>query len=171
MNITTNADGDVDWYLVGGTHYLYHFSCCDGTDPTDVDDDGAGVVTVASAITYGLSNYWTRPCAAGTWSYDGYEHGNGINGADPTCEIVPTTAPTSGDTACSVGMSSPNSDCPLAGACPDPCATCSSGKYLQVESFNKHFDHMTEDACARCPVGKSLLKLISGALYIPRHRT
>ena len=54
--------------------------------------------------------------------------------------------------------------CPLAGYCPDACSACPSGSYLEVAdgSFNKHFQHITQDTCALCPVGKWLLKMVDG---------
>ena len=145
LNISTDATATDAWYLLGGTHYLYHFSCCDESDPTDLDN--GGVVTTASAITYGLDAYWTWPCAAGTFSADGYEHGDAVDAVDPTCEVDSTGS-------CTIG--SVTSSCPLAGYCPDACEACPSGAYLEVatDSFNKHFQHITQDTCSLCPVGK-----------------
>ena len=144
LNISTDATATDAWYILGGTHYLYHFSCCGESDPTDLDN--GGVVTVASAITYGLDAYWTWPCPGGTFSADGYEHSDALDAVDPTCEVD------SG--SCTIGTV--NTNCPLAGYCPDTCTACPSGTYLEVatDSFNKHFQHMTQDMCSLCPVGK-----------------
>ena len=113
------------------------------SDPTDLDN--GGVVTTASAITYGLDAYWTWPCAAGTFSADGYEH-EGARRGDPTREAHSTGS-------CTIGTVKV---CPLAGYCPDACEACPSGAYLEVatDSFNKHFQHITQDTCSLCPVGK-----------------
>ena len=145
LNVSTDATTTSAWYLLGGTHYLYHFSCCDDSDPTD--HDNGGVVTTASAITYGLDAYWTWPCAAGTFSADGYEHGDALDALDPTCEVDSTGS-------CTIG--SVSTSCPLAGYCPDACSACPSGSYLEVAdgSFNKHFQHITQGTCSLCPVGK-----------------
>ena len=145
LDVTTDATASDAWYLLGGTHYLYHFDCCGQSDPTDVEN--GGIVTTASAITYGLDNYWTWPCEPGTFSADGYEHGGSINAADPTCEVDSTGS-------CTIG--SPSTSCPLAGSCPDACTPCPSGSYLEIadDAFNKHFQHISQDACALCPVGK-----------------
>ena len=153
LNLTTDATSATAWYLLGGTHYLYHFSNANQSDPTDLDN--GGVITTASAITYGLDSYWTWPCAAGTFSADGYQHGGALNVADPTCEVDTTGS-------CTIGTVS--TTCPLAGYCPDACSACPSGSYLEVAdgSFNKHFQHITQDTCALCPVGKWLLKMVDG---------
>ena len=151
LNISTDATATDAWYILGGTHYLYHFSCCGESDPTDLDN--GGVVTTASAITYGLDAYWTWPCPGGTFSADGYEHGDALNAVDPTCEVTDGYTKSNGS-PCEVG--SVSSDCPLTGYCPDACTACPSGAYLEVatDSFNKHFQHITQDACSLCPVGK-----------------
>ena len=153
LDLTTDATSATAWYLLGGTHYLYHFSNADQSDPTDLDN--GGVITTASAITYGLDSYWTWPCAAGTFSADGYQHGGALNVADPTCEVDSTGS-------CTIGTVS--TTCPLAGYCPDACSACPSGSYLEVAdgSFNKHFQHITKDTCALCLVGKWLLKMVDG---------
>ena len=137
-------DSTNDVYLFGA-NIIYVYFINGGVSVPDIDTTSRVMTGV-----YGVSMYWTFPCAPGTWSQDGYEHTPAMNLIDTTCEETSPSAGADSTKTNQCNHKQANEFCPFAGECPNSCMVCAAGRYIESGGdFFKdtHFIHLLERSC------------------------